>query len=313
MAQMPKTTQRRPATAVAIVNHNTRDYLRACLESLRPEAPDEIVVVDNASLDGSAAMVRSEFSEVWLQANDANRGYGAAANEAIGLCRAPAVLLLNSDTRLRTGALAALVAYLGDHPEVAVAGPRLVNPDGSLQPSTYPAPTPLHILLEESTLGRLVRHLPLLRERYLRTWSHSHPRAVPWLLGAALAFRRDAFLAAGGFDPSFFMYAEEVDLCARLGAAGWQVHFVPAAEIVHSGGASTRQYRSRMAIQYFSSLDRYYRRHYSRLRQVELAAIVKAIVLLRLARETWRLRSAGAAERQLIEADRQAWREVLRS
>jgi GT2 family glycosyltransferase len=299
--------------AVAIVNHNTRDHLRACLESLRPEAPAEVVVVDNASDDGSAAMVQAEFPEVWLLANDANRGYGAAANQALGLCEAPAVLLLNSDTRLRPGALAALAGYMAEHPEVAVAGPRLVNPDGSLQPSTYPAPTPLHVFLEESTLGRLVGRLPPLRERYLRTWSHSRPRAVPWLLGAALALRRDAFRASGGFDPSFFMYLEEVDLCARLRAAGWQVHFVPAAEIVHTGGASTRQYRRQMAVQYFSSLAHFYRRHYSRLRQAELAIVVRAVVALRLARETWRLRSAGAAERSSIEAERQAWREVLRS
>jgi GT2 family glycosyltransferase len=297
--------------AVAIVNYNTRDYLQACLASVRAEGPAEVVVVDNASSDGSAAMTRSHFPEVRLVVNGTNGGYGAAANQAIGLCRAPYVLLLNSDTELRPGALLALASYLERWPAVAVAGPRLVNPDGSLQPSCYPAPTPLHVFLEESTAGRMVRFVPWLRERYLRTWSHSRPRPAPWLLGAALVFRRDAFQAVGGFDESFYMYAEEVDLCARLVKAGWQVHFVPQAEVVHAGGASTRQRRVEMAAQYFTSLSHFYRRHYSRPRQVALAVMVKVIVLLRLVRETVRLGLAGPAERAALEVEREAWKRVL--
>lgn len=299
--------------AVAIVNYNTCDHLRACLASVQQAGvAREIVVIDNASTDGSAAMVRSEFPGVSLHANSHNTGYGSAANQAVANCRAPYILLLNSDTLIESNTLPTISNYLNTHPTVAIAGPRLINPDGSLQASSYPFPTPLHIFLEESTLGRLLRHLPWLRQHYLRTWSHDRARPVPWLLGAALAIRRQPFEAIGGFDSSFFMYAEETDLCYRLFHAGWDIHFVPTATITHTGGASTRQYRTAMAVQFFTSIRHFYRRHYSKIRQLELAVLIKAIVFGRLLRERFRLaRAAEPAARQSIENDLAAWRQLF--
>jgi GT2 family glycosyltransferase len=298
--------------AVAIVNYNTREDLRACLTSVRPAGATEVVVVDNASSDGSAAMVQEEFPEVTLCANQTNTGYGSAANQAITLCRAPYVLLLNSDTLIQPKTLGILDNYLSTHPQVAIAGPRLFNPDGTLQPSAYPFPTPLHLFLEESTLGRLIRHFPWLRQRYLRTWSHDHARPVPWLLGAALAIRRQPFTALGGFDTSYFMYAEETDLCYRLRAAGWDIHFAPNATIIHTGGASTGQYRTAMAVQFFASIRYFYRRHYSPLRQLELILIIKAIVFARFLRERARLLLVEDAQtRQAIQQALSAWQQLL--
>jgi N-acetylglucosaminyl-diphospho-decaprenol L-rhamnosyltransferase len=298
--------------AVAIVNYNTRDDLRACLASVQQTGAPEVVVVDNASADGSAAMIQEEFPAVILCANQANTGYGSAANQAIRRCQAEHVLLLNSDTLIQPKTLDILDNYLSNHSQVAIAGPRLHNPDGTLQPSAYPFPTPLHIFLEESTLGRLIRHLPWLRQRYLRTWSHDYIRPVPWLLGAALAIRRQPFTAIGGFDTSYFMYAEETDLCYRLRAAGWDIHFVPDATIVHTGGASTRQYRTAMAVQFFTSIRHFYRQHYSWLRQLELMLIIKAIVFARFLRERTRLLLAEEGDtRQRIEHDLSAWQQLL--
>src|SRR3954449_5701176 len=140
---------------VAIVNYNTHEQLRACLMTIPACEAGAVLVVNNASTDGSVEMLRAEYPWVRLIINQANRGYGAALNQAVASCAGEYVLLLNSDTCLAPGALAALSDYLDEHPRVALLGPRLHNLDGTLQASCYPFPTPLHLFLEESTLGRL--------------------------------------------------------------------------------------------------------------------------------------------------------------
>jgi N-acetylglucosaminyl-diphospho-decaprenol L-rhamnosyltransferase len=272
--------------AVAIVNYNTREHLRACLSTVLSEAPSEIIVVDNASSDHSVEMVATDYPNVVLQANKTNLGYGAAANQAVACCKAKYVLLLNADTLLRPGALLALKQYLEQHPRAAIVGPRLEDPDGTVQASCYPFPTPLHTFLENSTvtifLGRKIRrYVPALRNLYLRTWPHTHPRIVPWVKGAVLAVRRQAFEAVGGFDESFFMYFEDADLCYRLRLCGWEVHFTPAATVMHVGGASTIQRSTDMAVQLLASTLQFYQLHSSRVRRAQVLTIVKSITLVR--------------------------------
>jgi N-acetylglucosaminyl-diphospho-decaprenol L-rhamnosyltransferase len=302
--------------AIGIVNYNTCEHLRTCLAAVESEAPSQVIVVDNASSDGSAEMVRAHYPWVMLHANKTNLGFGAAANQAIASCTAKYVLLLNSDTLLPTGALQALGAYLDLHPRAAIVGPRLVNPDGTLQASCYPFPTPLHTFLENSTsailLGRLIRrHVPVLRNSYLRTWPHSSARVVPWVKGAALAIRREAFDAVGGFDESFFMYFEDADLCYRLQAAGWQVHFAPVTTVVHVGGASTVQRRTDMAVQLLASTLRFYQRHSSALRLAGVVVIVRSLMLARIIGDTARLSvTRDTSERARIAEDRAAWQRV---
>jgi N-acetylglucosaminyl-diphospho-decaprenol L-rhamnosyltransferase len=249
--------------AIVIVNYNTCDYLRRCLASIHEGDAAEVIVVDNASSDGSVEMVRVCFPHVTLWANKLNVGYGAAANEAFANCSTDYVLLLNSDTLLENDTAQRLKSYLDQHPQTALVGPRLSNADGTLQASCYPNPTPFYLFLEESLLGRLIAYLPGLSNRYLRTWRHDKVRAVPWVLGAAIAIRRDAFLSVGGFDPAFFMYFEEIDLCHRLRAAGWLIDFAPVTTILHAGGASTSQQYAKMQYRLFSSTQLFYRRHYT--------------------------------------------------
>jgi GT2 family glycosyltransferase len=272
-----------------------------------------VIVVDNASPDGSAEMVRATFPHVTLRARTTNIGYGAAANEAVAACDADYVLLLNSDTLLQADSVVALQSYLDQHPQTAVVGPRLHNPDGTLQPSCYPAPNAFNLLLEESLLGRLIAYVPGLRERYLRTWAHNKARRVPWVLGAALAFRRDAFLAVGGFDPTFFMYFEEIDLCYRLAAAGWHIDFAPVTTIVHAGGASTSQQYAQMQYRLFSSTQLFYRRHFAgwQLRFFRLAMI--PIITARLLRDALRYgRTRNPQEREKSLATLQVRYQMLR-
>jgi GT2 family glycosyltransferase len=298
--------------AVAIISFNTREHLRACLTTVLAEEPREVIVLDNGSSDGSVEMVRRDFPQITLHVEPTNPGYGGAANRAIGGCSSEYVLLLNSDTLLQGGALRALSAYLDSHPRAGIVGPRLVNLDGTLQPSCFEFPTPLITLLHHTTLGSLIRYLPIIRDRYLGTWSHAYARTVPWLVGAALAIRREAFEEVGGFDESYFMYFEEVDLCYRLRAAGWETHYAPVTDVTHVGGASTLQSRADMRAQMFASALRFHERHRSRAGVFQATLVVQVIMLGRLVGDSARLLvTRDTLKRNAIAADLSAWRRVL--
>lgn len=300
-----------PRLAVAVVSHNTRELLRACLASAIADAAAEIVVVDTGSTDGSPAMVRADFPGVTLVDDLGNVGYGAAANVAIARCTAEHVLLLNADTVVHRGALATLRRHLDAHPRVGMAGPLLLNPDGSTQASAFPFPGTLAWLVENDPVAPLLGLVPPLRRRTLRFAPPAVPAAVPWVLGAALAIRRAAFDAVGGFDPSFFMYFEEVDLARRLAAAGWETHLVPTAPVTHVGGASTSQVRIGMVVQHFRSTNLFYRRHYRGPRLAAWIAIMRAKMAARIARDAVAL-VARPAERPRLRERLAAWRAALR-
>jgi N-acetylglucosaminyl-diphospho-decaprenol L-rhamnosyltransferase len=298
--------------AVVVVSYNTRDLLSACLDSVLAQGPSEIVVVDNASIDGSSEMVAERFPSVILLVNPTNVGFGRAANQGIRACAAPYVLLLNSDTLAFPGTLEALSTYLDGHPTAAVIGPRLLNPSGSQQASERAFPTPLDLALDWSHVYGLVACTPL-RGRFARTRSQDRDRQVEWIVGAALAIRRTAFDVVGGFDQSFFMYFEEVDLCYRLRQAGWDVHFTPIASVAHVGGASTRQQRTEMIVQFFASLSRFYEHHYTARRQRWLTVMVPVVAVARLARDVarWRL-SHDPDLRRVVRGDIATWLRLLR-
>jgi GT2 family glycosyltransferase len=298
--------------AVAIVNYNTREDLRACLETVRGEGPGEVVVVDNASSDGSAEMIQAEYPRVMLHCNKTNVGFGTAANQAVAKCSANYVLLLNSDILLQAGAVNALSNYIDVHPRAAIVGPRLVNTNGTLQASCYPFPTILNTFFVDTCLGDLIRYVPVLRNHFLPTWPHHHAKIVPWVKGAAMAIRREAFETVGGFDETFFMYSEEIDLCYRLLAIGWQVHFAPVTTAVHPGGASTAQHQTEMAVQLLASTFKFYRKHYSGIRLVAMNMLLKNIVQYRWIRDTLRLHVASdKCKKAKIKADVAAWQAML--
>ena len=217
--------------AVAIVNYNTCDLLDQCLRSLATERPATIVVVDNGSPDGSAALVRERFGDVRLIANATNVGYGAAANQAIRCTSAPLVLLLNADTEVQPGCIEALAQAARRFPRAGVIAPAILNRSGRAEPSYFPFPGTLAWLLENEPLAPLVRRVPTLKRRSISFQPPLMDRPVPWALGCAILLRRDALEAVGGFDESYFMYYEEVDLCHRITQAGWDVHFTADARV----------------------------------------------------------------------------------
>ncbi|HYC30790.1 MAG TPA: glycosyltransferase family 2 protein [Gemmatimonadales bacterium] len=298
--------------AVAVISWNTRELLRRCLGTVMLNAPAQVVVVDNGSSDGSIPMVREEFPGVRLEVLDENPGYGAASNVAFTRCSAEYVLLLNSDTELRPGALEALVAHLDRCPRAGIVGPRLLNPDGSLQKSTFPFPSPLVPFVKRRPLADLVGLVPGLRDAFVGAWAHDHTRRVPWVLGAALAIRRAAFEQVGGFDESYVMYYEEVDLCYRLRRAGWETHFTPATEVVHVGGASTSQRRPAMLARLGVSAVQFHRSHHRGLTRVAAIGLVRGTLRYRFCRD-WLAHHLARHEpdRRLAGENLAVWRDIL--
>ncbi|WP_370325694.1 glycosyltransferase family 2 protein [Euzebya sp.] len=251
---------------LVVVNHNTREDLLACLDSAADAGADRVVVVDSGSSDGSLAAVRRAHPEV-IAVGLPNLGFGRGVNAGIRrlgqLPEAPfsAVVVANADTRFTPGAVAALGRYLAEHPDVGAVGPRVVFPDGRLQLSARSFPD-IPTALGHALFG-LVRPDNRWTRRYrLTDWDHETERDVDWLSGCCVALDVEAFEAVGGFDPGYFMFVEDVDLCWRLGQAGWRVTFAPVAQVTHAIGASVGRRRTRMVWEHARSLDRFFGRRY---------------------------------------------------
>ena len=224
--------------SIIVAAHNERPYIERTLIELG-QSDAELVVVVSASGDGTETVVRNRFPHVRLVELRANRGYGAALNEGMKVASGSYVLFMNADAWPVGRAVERLASFLEAEPRVGVAGPRLLNPDGSLQPSVRGFPTLWRLATEYFFLRWFAPNSRLLNAFYGARFDHASVRDSEFLVGAVLLARRQAFEDVGGFDPSFFMYNEEVDLCFRLRTAGWRVTFFPGAEFVHVGGAST--------------------------------------------------------------------------
>jgi N-acetylglucosaminyl-diphospho-decaprenol L-rhamnosyltransferase len=223
-----------PDVAAVVVTHNALPWIEPCLESVRGVPT---VVVDNGSSDGSPDVVRELFPEVEVVEQE-NRGLAAGWNAGLERTSGRYVLILNADAWLVDDALAKLVAFADEHPEAAVVGPRLTNPDGSLQRSVRGFPTVWRLATEYFFLRKLAPRSRLLNAFYGAGFEHDEVREADFLMGACLLVRRDAIAEIGTLDESFFLFSEETDWCYRFAHAGWKVLFFPGAECVHVGGAS---------------------------------------------------------------------------
>lgn len=257
-----------PAVTVIVVNWNVRNLLRECLRSIdaqrrRPASDYEVIVVDNASTDDSASMVRREFPWVTLVENSDNVGFARANNQAHALARGQHVILLNPDTVVLDGALDRMIDFLEVHGDVGALGCRLLNSDGSYQRWTAGA---------FPTIGRTARHaffLDLVFGARLGSRSLFLNRDVQvdldvdWVSGACMALRREA-LGDRIFDDSFFMYGEDTELCDRLHQAGWRVVYSPSASVVHHHGKSMAQQSGAILLTAFKGPRAFYIRRHSR-------------------------------------------------
>ena len=248
----------RHQVAVVIVNYESGEALARCVEGLRAEGVSELVVVDNGSTDGSLAELRRRLPDVQVLVTGRNLGYGAAANRGVAATSAPLVLVCNPDLEVRPGALGVLAEVVEGDPGRALAGPLVRTPAGARYPSARQFPSMV------DAAGHALLGIFAPDNRFTRAYHQEElagvdagPRVVDWVSGACFLVRRSAFEQVGGFDEAYFMYAEDVDLCWRLGRAGWKVAYAPAAEVTHLQGVSTDRHPYRMIYEHHRSLLRF--------------------------------------------------------
>ncbi len=287
-----------PDISVIVVNWNTRDLLRRCLDSVledgRREALEvEVVVVDNGSRDGSQEMVQSNFPGAILLQNAQNAGFARANNQGAALATAPLLLLLNSDAALQPGALGALLAFMRERPEVAIAGLQLLNDDLTLQPSGRRFP---------SLAATLIALLPLpmnwrreVEQRH-EARDYSQEEEVDEVSGAAMAIRRDRFQQLEGFDEHFFFFGEDIDLCWRARKAGYAVAYLPRAQAIHTwGSARARTPSIRQGLLSQVAQLMLFERHKPAWQAVALRAALVALTAARLGKALVRLAQEDTA------------------
>ncbi len=280
-----------PDVTAVIVNYNTRALLHQCIDALRAGATGltlQIVVVDNASRDGSQDILRTEFEDCDVILNPVNLGFGRANNQALASARGRHLLLLNTDAFIEADSVARTVAYLDDHPDCGLLGVRLVGRNGELQPSCRYFPTPWNEFVSRAGLERFFPRTRMIDDM---NWDHASPRDCDWVPGCYYLVRSSVVQQVGLFDPRFFLYFEEVDHCRTVKAAGWQITYYPHTTVVHIGGESARSDgeitssgRQISALQIESALL-YYRKHYGLpglWLNVALVTLADALLALKL-------------------------------
>ena len=332
-----------PDLSIIIVSWNVRDLLRACLVSLTKDerrttkgavessscvlAPSsEIIVIDNASADDSAAMVAAGFPAVRLIANLENAGFTRGNNQGLAVARGRYVFFLNPDTEVVGDALAAMVAYLDAHPEVGALGPQLRYGDGSLQSSRRRFPTFVTALFESTPLAWHWPANPWARRYRMEDQgtgisdqgSGITPaqigQDVDWVVGAALMVRREVLVQIEGFDEGYFMYSEELDLCRRIKEAGWQIVYLPTAQIIHHEGKSSGQVVAARHIRFQTSKVRYFRKFHGSFQAEALRVFILASFAVEWLLEAgkWLLGSQRPLRRERMGAYGQLLRSGLR-
>ncbi len=266
--------------SIIIVNFNTKELLSRCLNSIFSHPcsePFEVLVVDNASSDGSSEMIKQTYPQVKLISNQENVGFARANNRGIREAKGIYILLLNSDTEVQKGSLQGLVNFMDYHPKAGAAGCQLLLPDGTPQSFTYG---------KDPTLPYLVKRIffMILKRKYLHRWSGDKEIEIDWVTGACMIVRKKAIDSAGYLDENIFMYFEDNDWCYRIRGKGWKIYFVPQIRVLHLGGRSLGADDPQRKADYYKSLVYFYKKHYGVFPQVSLRVFLGFYRLL-LARQ----------------------------
>jgi N-acetylglucosaminyl-diphospho-decaprenol L-rhamnosyltransferase len=301
-----------PVVSVVIVSWNTRDLLRQSLASVAASPlVTETFVVDNASDDGSAEMVRAEFPRASVISNETNLGFGRANNLALSRARGEYVLLLNPDAQIEGSALERLVASLERNPRAAMAGPLVLDADGSVQSTRRRFPTTASLFVESTPLQQMLSPTHrIFRDYYVLDRSDQVAQETDWLVGACLLVRRTALEQVRGFDERFFMYFEETDWCRRFKQAGWSVIFEPEAHARHLGGQSSEQVPTRRQCEFNESKCRYARKWHGLSVSLALRWFLFGASAFQLAEESLKL--ALGHKREIRRARIGMWSDVVR-
>lgn len=270
--------------SIIIINYNTRDLLRACLKSVFQQTREiefEVIVVDNASLDGSREMLEQEFTHVKKIFNTENRGFAAANNQAIKQAKGIYILLLNSDTEVLDGAIQKTAAFMQQHPEASIVGCKLLNADRTIQPSCRSFPSVWNLFSESFFFYKLFARTRLFGKYYMSFFDYASTREVDVVMGAFMLIRREVFDAIGHFDEDYFMYAEETDFCYRASKLGYKTYFFSEAAIMHIGGGSTRDSQKSFDLLH-SSLLLFLHKHFNGFRLLLAVGLKNLGVALRV-------------------------------
>ena len=302
-----------PDLSIIIVNWNVRDLLAACLRSLAPAREQlalQVIVVDSHSADDSVAMVRRDFPWVELIACTENVGFPKGNNLGLAQANGRYLLLLNPDTEVVGAALTTMIDYLASHPDVGALGPQLLNPDGSVQSSRRRFPT-LTTALFESTWLEPLAPASILRHYYVQDVADGETAVVDWVTGACLLVRRDVVDQIGGLDEAYFMYSEELDWCRRIKAAGWQIVYLPTAQVIHHVGKSSEQAVTARHINFQRAKLRYFYKYHGKLAAWVLRSFILCNYIWQLSIEA--LKGVIGHKRPLRWQRVQAYWQVIRS
>ncbi len=294
--------------SIIIVNWNAQELLTRCLRGVQSTAQHisyEIIVIDNASTDGSVAMVRHDFPDVLLIENTENVGFAGANNQGMQIAQGRYSLLLNSDAFVEDHTLDTMVAFMDAHPEAGMSACKLLYEDRRLQPSCYTFPTLKTEFYTALQLDKLFPQSPEFGGFLMTFWDFNDVRDVEVVMGAFMLVRREAVAQVGMMDDSYFMYSEEVDWCYRFKKAGWKILYNPAVQTVHLWGGSSQQVRVEMFLQMHRSKIEFFRKNYGGLSSLLLKCIMGFGALLRVGPgAAYYLTSSNPAKRQKHEAFR---------
>jgi len=279
--------------SIIIVSYNTRDLLVDCLRSLPREDDLEVFVVDNASIDGSADAVAEQFPKVNLIRNATNVGFAPANNQALRLCRGRYIMLLNSDTEMLEGTLSGIIHFMDGKPDAAVVGCKLLNTDGSLQPSVTSFPN-----IIKDSVGILLKGSVLSNTPSARKWlssvakmmgtsasrfdDHSDMKEIDYPRGACFTVRREALEEAGLLDEEYFFTGEELDFCYRVKQKGWKVYYYPQVAVIHHDHGASKSMMGKVFVQTRKSALYFYEKHYGWKRTELMKACVSLTLMMKI-------------------------------
>jgi len=230
--------------SIVVISYNTKEILKECLNRIKnstEKIDKEIIIVDNASTDGSPAMIKQDFGEYVLIINKENVGFARANNQGIDIAKGRYILLINSDVFVREDSIEKTINCMGKNSNCGILGVRVIDRNGRLQPSGRYFPTPWRLFLSYSGIGSRFPEVPFLRGVDNMKWDHKSLREVDWVPGCFFLLRRKLLDEIGFFDPDYYLYYEEIDLCLRAKRKGWKIIFYPETEVIHLGGESAKK------------------------------------------------------------------------
>jgi GT2 family glycosyltransferase len=269
---------------ISVVSYNSLSFLKECLDSLISYPPDkeyEIVVVDNASSDGSPEFIKNSYPQIKLIINNVNIGFAAANNQAIKSSKSEYVLLINSDCQVYKDSLNKLIEFMDNARNAGVIGPKIINSDGSIQFSCRKFPSILNAGLH-SILTNIAPNNPFSRKYKLVDINRDNPFEVDWVSGSCMLIRRDALDDAGLMDEHYFMYVEDVDLCYQMCKKNWKVFYFPHSEILHHIGGSTSDKKIKASIRMQKSIFYFFWKNYKKSWKILLIPFLIIVLGLRI-------------------------------